>query len=300
MSLERRSVLVITSQVVRGRVGARASVFALERLGYPAWFVPTVTLPWHPGHGKASRIVAESGDFVALLRDLENAPWLGEIAAVLTGYLGAADQAAPIAALIAAIRGKNPDLVYCCDPVIGDNGGLYVPEAVALAIRDELVPLADAIVPNRFEFDWLIGKRHDLNEEIVETAQTLPHRQVIVTSAHAMMKHARATLLCERAGASAWLAEHRAFDRGPNGTGDLFAGLMTARLLRGGTPEKARQGAVAGVFEILAQTAKAGADELLLVEEQDRLERPMAVVSLRRIGASAAGRGMVAKPVPLA
>ena len=44
-----RAVIVISSHVVRGTVGNRAAVFALETLGFPVWAVPTVTLAWHPG-----------------------------------------------------------------------------------------------------------------------------------------------------------------------------------------------------------------------------------------------------------
>jgi pyridoxine kinase len=46
------SVIVISSHVVRGSVGNRAAVFALETLGFPVWAVPTVVLPWHPGHSR--------------------------------------------------------------------------------------------------------------------------------------------------------------------------------------------------------------------------------------------------------
>jgi pyridoxine kinase len=53
----RPAVIVISSHVVRGSVGNRAAVFALETLGYPVWALPTVILPWHPGHSRATRIV---------------------------------------------------------------------------------------------------------------------------------------------------------------------------------------------------------------------------------------------------
>ena len=55
--------------------------------------MPTVILPWHPGHGRATRIVPEPEEFAALMKDLENARWLGEVGAVLSGYLGDAGQA---------------------------------------------------------------------------------------------------------------------------------------------------------------------------------------------------------------
>jgi hypothetical protein len=47
-----RAVIVVSSHVARGSVGNRAAVFALETLGFPIWAVPTVILPWHPGHGR--------------------------------------------------------------------------------------------------------------------------------------------------------------------------------------------------------------------------------------------------------
>jgi len=78
------TVIVISSHVVRGSVGNRAAVFALETLGFPVWAVPTVVLPWHPGHGPAGRIVPPAQEFATLMQDLERAPWLGEVGAILT------------------------------------------------------------------------------------------------------------------------------------------------------------------------------------------------------------------------
>jgi hypothetical protein len=41
-----------------------------------------------------------------------------------------------------------------CDPVMGDQGKLYVaPELVPL-FRDTLVPLADLVTPNQFELEY--------------------------------------------------------------------------------------------------------------------------------------------------
>ena len=96
------AVIVVSSHVARGTVGNRAAVFALETLGHPVWAVPTVVLPWHPGHGRATRIVPPSDQFAALMDDLARAPWLGEVGAVLSGYLGDAEQAGAVAHLVGA------------------------------------------------------------------------------------------------------------------------------------------------------------------------------------------------------
>ncbi len=122
-----RAVIVVSSHVVRGSVGNRAAVFALEALGFPVWAVPTVTLPWHPGHGPATRIVPPIEDFAALMADLARAPWLGEVGAVLSGYLGNAAQAEAVADLVAAVKAVNPSAIYLCDPVMGDRGGSMYP-----------------------------------------------------------------------------------------------------------------------------------------------------------------------------
>ena len=151
------AVIVISSHVARGTVGNRAAVFALESLGFPVWAVPTVMLPWHPGHGKATRIVPDVKSFAGLVEDLGKARWLPEVGAIISGYLGDASQAAAVAALVKTVKAQNPHVRYLCDPVIGDVNGLYVPEATAIAIRDQLLPLADVTTPNRFELSWLTG-----------------------------------------------------------------------------------------------------------------------------------------------
>src|SRR5690606_38585310 len=152
-----RAVIVISSHVARGSVGNRAAVFALEQLGFQVWAVPTIMLPWHPGHGPGTRIVPDAEQFSALMKNLADAPWLGEVGAVLSGYLGDAGQAEAVAALVRAVRARNADALYLCDPVTGDAGGLYVPQATAEAMRDLLLPLADIATPNRYELEWLCG-----------------------------------------------------------------------------------------------------------------------------------------------
>ena len=294
------SVLILTSHVIRGRIGVRGAAFAIERLGFPAWIMPTVTLPFHPGYGPSTRTIPSTEEFFAQIDELIKTPWLKEVGAVLTGYLGNAEQATAIARLVKAVRSENPDLLYCCDPVIGDHDGLYVKEEIATAIRDELVPIADLITPNRFEFDWLTGKVHSSNEYILVSAGKLNAPQIAVTSAFAHLKSSQAVLFYERGRDDALLAEHRAFGKAPNGTGDLFAGLLTARLLQKLKPEKALEAATASVFDVLNQTIRHGDEELRLVEEQSRIERPMVPITMRRIsGTVVKSKGVRLKPKPL-
>ncbi len=275
------AVIVISSHVVRGTVGNRAAVFALETLGFPVWALPTITLPWHPGHGRATRLVPDEAGFAALVDDLCNAPWLSEVGGVLTGYLGAAHQAEPIAKLVKALKAKNPAATYLCDPVIGDAGGLYVPEETATAIRDQLMPLADISTPNRFELQWLTGHEIDDNQSLIIASEILGTKTVMTTSAHAMMTGSTGNLLVS--GAHTIMAEHRHVDGPSNGLGDLTSALFLARSLFGQSGELALKQTTASVFEVMARAAKRGANELMLAADASSLAHPMAMVQMRRL-----------------
>ena len=274
-----RAVIVISSHVARGSVGNRAAVFALETLGHPVWAVPTILLPWHPGHGPATRIVPDPEQFSAFIQDLERAPWLGEVAGVLSGYLGDAGQASEIAALVAAVKAKNPDALYVCDPVMGDARGLYVAEEVAEAMRDLLMPIADIATPNRYELEWMTGQTLADLQMTIAAAQNAGPARMLVTSAPAMIAGGIGNLLVTPY--EVLLAEHRAIPRAPNGLGDLTAALFLARLLAGQADAKALQSTTAAVYEILARTAKRGADELQLETDARSLSQPMAMVQFR-------------------
>lgn len=275
------AVIVISSHVVRGSVGNRAAVFALESLGFPVWALPTVVLPWHPGHGPSTRLTFPEADFDKVIDDLIRAPWLSEVSAVLTGYFGNGAQPRSVARLINALKERNPDLIYVCDPVMGDLGGLYVPEATAIGIRDHLIPLATIATPNRYELAWLVGSALETNKDIMDAALSLGPPQMLVTSAVPMMAGGTGNLYLS--GRNALLAEHRLIDNPPNGLGDLLSALFLARLLEGLSEERALQLATAGVYEMLARTAKKGGDELTLESDASSLSSPMALVQMRRL-----------------
>ena len=50
------------------------------------------------------------------------------------------------------LKSVNPELVYVCDPVMGDTGpGLYVPPDLLPVYKSLILPLADVCLPNQFE-----------------------------------------------------------------------------------------------------------------------------------------------------
>ena len=186
-----------------------------------------------------------------------------------------------MARLVGAVRKANPDVLYLCDPVIGDQSGLYVPETTAAAIRDQLLPLADIATPNLFELEWMTGGRLESETQAIAAARALGPARVLVTSSPALRRNSVANLLVTARGAIA--AEHGLVPDAPKGTGDLIAALLTANLLAGLDDETALKRAAASVFELVARSVKRGARDLLIAAEQAALVNPMALVSCRRV-----------------
>ncbi|MCB1496346.1 MAG: bifunctional hydroxymethylpyrimidine kinase/phosphomethylpyrimidine kinase [Bauldia sp.] len=267
----KQSVIVISSEVARGSVGGRAGTFVLQRMGFPVWWAPTVALPWHPGHGPAARMTPSHENFKAFLGDLATAPWLGEVGAVMSGYLGDSRQAAPIARLVDAVRAKNPDAIYLCDPIIGDAKGLFQPAEIAAAIRDDLLPRADIATPNRFELGWLSDKALKDNEEIADAGRALGVLETIVTSAPAGEGRI-GSLLVEPKMAS--LFSHIAYPSVPHGTGDLLAALYLGNRLGGKLPEPALTRSLSATEALIRLGRAMGADEMPLVAGQALFETP--------------------------
>lgn len=277
----KKSVLVISSHVIRGSVGTRASVNALEHMGYPVWAMLTVSMPWQPDHGPSHRLIVPEKDFQAWADDIERSAWTNEIAAVLTGYFGSAEQVVIAAGLIRKLKEKNPSLIYFCDPVIGDESGLYVGADIARNIVEHLIPLADIIKPNRSELEWISGKKLDDNQSIISAIRALGCHTTLVTSSWPLLKNATGNLLVS--GNTILLAEHPIVKDPVSGLGDMTGALFIARLLDGDSEEEALRFATASVYALLQETVKNDAYELMLESGRHILANAVNHIAIRHL-----------------
>lgn len=287
--IHRPPILIISSHVADNSVGGRLTAFALERLGFPVWLVPSISLARHPKRGAGEAIRPDIRHFQDHLNRLVAAHQETPLAGIVTGYLGDPDQVPIIADTIRTLKETAPDLTYLCDPVLGDGSALYVAEPLAEAIRQDLFPLADMATPNLFETGWLLGTDAPLADAKavmahVSKAQTLPS-SLVVTSVPGMMQGQIGNLLW-RNNTVPLLFEHPAMPRALNGTGDLLAGLLLGQYLALQDLETACQKASASLFELTARAAKEGLDDLPIITEQLALERPVAMVHKRQIAAA--------------
>ncbi len=267
-------ILSIHSHVAAGHVGNDAVVLPLQRLGADVMAVHTLQFSNHPGHGAFAGRVFAAGEVAAVLRGLAAHGALAGCDGVLSGYLGAAGTEDPLLEAVGRVRAGNPQALYACDPVLGDDGHLYVREEVAAAIRDRLIPAADIATPNVFELGFLTGMDTATEAGIVAAARALPPRTVLVTSASTARTPADAvdTVMCD--GALAWRLRTPRLPRGFNGAGDMLAGLFLFHRLAGSDPPRALERAAAAVHAVLTRTAAAGTTELALVAAQAEIVSP--------------------------
>lgn len=257
-----QDVLAVSSQVIHGSVGNRATQTVLAHFGHRVWSLPTILLPWHPGHGKGHRTIIPTQDFAAMIEDLIASPRIHTLKGIVTGYLGTEGQAASVAKLVRHLKRINPETIYLCDPVMGDAGQLYVPEAIAQSIATHLLPLADIITPNHFELEWLSGMACDTIEASIRAARSLPPRKTIQTSVPLAVRSLASgpqdpsqpnmTGLLMTTPERALLAKHPAFDHAPNGLGDMFGALILSGALRGLHGEALLAPAAARLFAFAA------------------------------------------------
>jgi pyridoxine kinase len=217
-------ILAISSQVVYGPVGNTAAVPALQARGHEVLAIPTITLSNHPGHGKPAGFRTAPEELEGMLEKLEGLGALSSCGAVLTGYFASPEQVKTTAKVLVRMKSANPGLFILVDPVMGDEGGLYVPEAVADALRQRLLPLASCITPNRFELEWLAGMPVTNSETAIAAARMLGIGEVLATSIP--QSGQLATLLVMAATHHESLTPKLA--QVPHGTGDFLSGLYLA------------------------------------------------------------------------
>jgi pyridoxine kinase len=262
-------ILAISSQVARGHVGLSAVVPALQRLGHDVVALPTVLLSNHPAHERCAgeRIGVEI--LARMLDALAANGWLGEIAAVMTGYLPSLAHVYFAAEAVKRVRAVRPAVLVLCDPILGDDPkGLYVEEAAAVGVSDDLLPLADIVTPNRFELAWLAGGDFEDIGSAVAAARTLPVAATLATSIPAPPDRLGNVLV---SGGEAHVCQVARRPRAPHGTGDLFSGLVLGHRLRGASLAQALAAASAGVEVAVAMSE--GCDELALVPALDAIAR---------------------------
>ncbi|TAH64869.1 MAG: pyridoxal kinase [Rhodopseudomonas palustris] len=269
------SVISIQSQVVHGHVGNSAAVLPMQTHGLNVAAVPTTLLSNHPGFETMRGRVLESELVGDLLRGVEERGLIETSRYIVSGYLGSRANGDVVAAFVRRARQINPDITYICDPVMGDsNLGVFVADQVVECICSELVPLADLLTPNQFEIELITQIQPASWTKLDAAAAKIQgHRgaRLVVTGCTLddTPNGSLENIVFE--GKSCTRLTSPRLPIVPVGTGDLYAGLLTAKLTQGCSLVEAARSAAATVLEILGRTVAADADEMQLASVIDLL-----------------------------
>jgi pyridoxine kinase len=283
--------LILSSHVAGSRVGGFPQALVLARFGVDPVFIPTVMFGRRPGLDTPPGGGAVPPElFRGMLEGARAHGLYGLADAVVTGYFASAEQVAAAAEAIDRVRAAsragafNPRPLIVVDPVMGDDpDGLYVRPEVAEAVEVLLLPRADVLTPNVWELRRLTGAAGGDPAALARAARTLD-RPVLVTSVDAGPDRIGALHVD---GAEALLFSHPRRPETPNGTGDLVAAVLAARLVQGASAAEASEAAIRAVAEAADAAAAWGAPELPLVALADRLAAPLtADVRVQRLDAA--------------
>jgi hydroxymethylpyrimidine kinase / phosphomethylpyrimidine kinase / thiamine-phosphate diphosphorylase len=156
--------------------------------------------------------------------------------AIKVGMIGSVENLRVLVRWIDRLRQINPQLAVVVDPVLGATTGASFAQADLIqAYRDELLPRADVITPNRFEAALLL-KQAPLSdalavEQASQSLQAFGCKTVIITGGDAQGLNSEDYCLSPHA--QGWLRLPRVATAHNHGTGCVFASSVAAAIARG-------------------------------------------------------------------
>lgn len=276
-----KNILAIQSHVVFGHAGNSAAEFPMRRMGANVWPLNTVQFSNHTQYGHWTGTVMPATHLTEIVKGIADIDRLKTCDAVLSGYLGSAEQGEQILEIVRQVKQANPDAWYFCDPVMGhpEKGCIVAPGVAEFHCKASL-PASDIIAPNLLELEMLSGN----SVTSVEQAVTVSRKLIAQGPKIVLVKHlARAGRRSDRfemllvTAQEAWHISRPLVDFGvrqPVGVGDLTSGLLLVNLLKGETLKRALEHTTAAVYEVMLKTHEMGEYELQLVAAQDRIAQP--------------------------
>jgi len=261
-------ILSVQSAVLHGIVGNNAAVPVLQSLGWAPLALHTAWYSHHKGHpgwfGEATPLAL----LESFLQYAWQAPHL-RVTTVLSGYLASAGQADVLA------RHLPKEVLYACDPVIGDlPGGQYVSDEIVQAYRECLMPRATVLLPNQFELGRLAGSPAQTPTAALDAAYGLldryPTLQIVV------VKGIRVVEACHLMAVSreqVTRTQHPVIDYRLSGTGDVFSAAWLALYLRTQSLQLSLTYAGEFLYRVVRRTAQQQQRELQLLPELPWLQQ---------------------------
>ncbi|KAG8278450.1 hypothetical protein J6590_019079 [Homalodisca vitripennis] len=300
MTQNQFKVLSIQSHVVSGYVGNKSACFPLQVLGIEVDFINSVQFSNHTEYGLLKGQVLDEKELQDLMEGLAANKLDQSYTHVLTGFIGSAGFLRQVAEVVKYLKKICPNISYICDPVMGDNGHMYVPKELLPIYRDTIVSLADIITPNQYEAELLTGKPINQPTDAWAAIDWF-HQQGVKTVAISSSQLGSDNHLLALASSladgkkSQVTIEIPLLDATFTGTGDLFAALFLAWMAKsGGVLKEALEKTMSTLQAVLRRTlqmARQNAEgqgkltvqqlELRLIQSKQDIENPPAFLKAK-------------------
>jgi pyridoxine kinase len=261
-----QSILSIQSHVVYGYVGNKAAVYPLQYMGYDVWPINTVQFSNHTGYGKYQGEIFTAEHILQLAAGIMDIGQAHKCCAILSGYMGSKAICEAVQTIVRQFKANNPDLLYLCDPVIGNNNCFVKPEVFEF-FKEKLA--ADIITPNQYEAEALTDTKITDISSLKTTAGILHKRGIETVVITGLKLSDMPSILSVFAsdGKNQYLVKTKEypFTTPVNGTGDLFSSLYLGFYLRTKNIAFALQNTVYNLQKVLENTYKLNERELQLL-----------------------------------
>jgi hydroxymethylpyrimidine/phosphomethylpyrimidine kinase len=184
------------------------------------------------------------------------------IGAVKTGMLGDVKTTRCVAR---ELRLRNPAWLVVDPMMIATSGARLLDDDAVRVLRDELIPLADVVTPNRPEAEALLGTRIKSAREGECAARSLLElgaQAVLLKGGHARGREVL-DIYADRRGTIEF--RHPRLNAQAHGTGCTLSAALAAHLAKGAAPRAAARSAIALVQRALHHAYRPGGSDLLVL-----------------------------------
>ena len=258
--MQQKHILAVNDISCMGRCSLTLALPVISAAGIITSVIPTAVLSTHTTGFTGYNYRDLSSDILPIAGHWQTLSGFS-FDAIYTGYLGSQEQIDIVAELIR--RFKKDKTLILIDPVMADHGRLYAGFSADFPSRmAELCTEANVITPNITEALLMLDKPYKEGPYSREFIQDILYtiskgRKVVLTGVYFSE---------EEYGAAVYDGKSTHFSLGKripgdyNGTGDLFASLLTAALVKGISLNKATDIAVDYTLKSIERTYKAGTD----------------------------------------
>ncbi|KAG0682461.1 bud site selection protein [Pichia californica] len=196
----------------------------------------TTNLSAHPGHGSFNGGKSDATLIKDLFQGLKNLSLDDDYKCVIVGYIAADDILEVVWKNILTELNTKKNIIKVLDPVMGDNGKIYVNERVVslyLQFLGENSVDIDLLTPNQFEMETLSGVKINSWESVLNALKVFCSKYTKVKNVIITSVFVEGKMYCVGASkGQVFYYDVEQIDAVFSGSGDLLLGILTDEFVK--------------------------------------------------------------------